>query len=612
MPLDGVTVNCLAGELNACLPESRVDRVFQPDRHDIILQLYKNARSSRLVLSADPAAPRVHLTSETRGNPTEAPMFCMLLRKYLIGARILDVAAPDFERMIRIRFDVVNEMGDHVVKSLLIEMMGKHSNIIFLNQDDRIHDAILHIDASVNRIREILPARPYVSPPGQNKLTPKAALDLLRGHGILFGPAARLLSLDKALLETLQGFSPLLCQEIITLADLEPAQKLSGLDHASSARLSQVLESFLSEIDAGCYTPTLFYDRGEATPPVDFHALKLHAYAVQKPAGSLLQAMDCFYLEKTRQNAFAQKRQNLSRIVNGQLDHARKKMAIHTSDMREGEAFEQHKRMGDLILSNLQEIRSETGTASVTDFFSPDQPQVRIPLQINLSASQNAQRYYKLYGKAKAKYAYASRLIAEDMRDITYLESLVQALSAASETDDLLAVRQEIDQTGFIGGKQAGLRKSADEKKPKSVKGQARPSPLLPRRYASTDGFTILAGRNNLQNDQLTLKMAQKSDIWLHVQHIPGTHVIIQANRQAVPERTIREAAEIAAWFSRASLALPSGQPGSDGPKTAVDYCPVSHVRKPAGARPGMVIYEHYQTVIVTPKEPKAPEQSYP
>jgi predicted ribosome quality control (RQC) complex YloA/Tae2 family protein len=623
MPLDGVCVKCLADELSIQLANARVDRISQPDRLDIILLLHREKGNFRLLLSANPAAPRIHLTMESRENPNEAPMFCMLLRKHLIGARLVDAVSPDFERMIRLRFDAVNELGDHVEKSLMIEMMGKHSNIILLNREDKIHDAIVHVDASISRVREILPARPYVQPPGQNKLTPQAALSLLKENSPLFSADSRLLSLDKALLQTLQGFSPQLCQEILLLADCESSLRPMQLDDSQMARLRFALARLLETVVQGRFSPTLFFSRESETLPLDFHALCLHGYPVAKSAASLSQAMDCFYLEKIRQNTLLQKKQHLARLIGRQLDHVRKKKAIHELAAKEGSAYAQHRLMGDLILSNLHTALPEQSFLSAIDYNQPDLPAVIIPLQTNLTASQNAQRYYKLYSKAKAKYGYGQRLAAEDTKDIAYLESVQCALEAAFEQDDLFAIRQEIQAAGFGDDSRSSgpgpdqdrylpKRRSNGKQSRKLQKGPARSSSLTFRRYASSDGMTILAGRNNLQNDQLTLKTAQKGDIWLHVQKMPGTHVIVQANHLPVPERTLLEAAAIAAWFSRASLALPADSSGSSGLKVAVDYCPASHVRKPAGARPGMVIYENYQTVLVTPQAPRVPEESSP
>lgn len=654
MPLDGITAKCLAAELNIQLADARLDRIYQPDRHDILLQLRSGNDNKRLILSVNPSAPRLHLTSESRENPSEPPMFCMLLRKHLAGARLIDITTPGFERIFQFRFLTVNELGDRLEKTLVVEIMGRHSNIILLNHENRIHDAILHIDESISRVREIMPARLYVLPPDQKKLPPDTARELLDSGQSVWGPATQLLNLEKALLDTLQGFSPQLCHEAVFLANLDPRLKLAQLDPEQNSRFNLALSRLLDTIISGQFSPSIFFEHPAQTIPIDFHALNLHDYAYQRPAESISQAMDLFYLERNRQNTFKQKRQALEKIVNNQLDHYRKKLEIHEADQAEGRHFEQHRRFGELILANMH--LAETGQASlaVIDYYQDGQPEIQIPLQGNLTASQNAQRYFKLYAKAHARFDSGSRLAIIDRQDIAYLETLQNALSAATEPDDLLAVRQEIATSGFLNEMQfiragfdqiPGIQDSLDknssfftrnQKKPEpqlpgkpgkksrrylkaaqersqhqrkaagkgSGKGKANPAPLPPRSYLSSDGFTILVGRNNLQNDQLTLKTAQKDDLWLHVQKIPGTHVIIRSNSQPVPDRTLLEAAQIAAWFSRAAMALPENKSGSNL-KVAVDYCPVSHVRKPAGARPGMVVYDRYQTMLVSPADPQ-------
>lgn len=661
MPLDGVTAKCLAGELNDRLADARVDRIVQPDRYDVILQLRRDSANYRLIFSANPSAPRVHLTTENRDNPSVPPMFCMLLRKHLLGARLLSLSTPGYERIFELVFDTINEIGDHQEKRLVVEIMGRHSNIILLNRDGRIHDAILHVDASISRVREIMPARLYTLPPDQAKRSPADVADLLQPGGAedssglsrLLGPVSSALPLGKALLESLQGFSPQLCQEVLTRADLDSRLKPADLSTPQLMRLSQSLRQLCDTILAGHFSPSLFFNGLADNLPVDFHALPLQGFAVCRPAGDVSAAMDAYYLERNRNNSFLQKKQSLAKIVSNQLDHARKKLATHEADREEGAAYAEYRRRGDLILANLQAIEPEQASIQVIDYGRPEQPTVQVPLQENLTASQNAQRYFKRYTKAKVKFETASRMAAEDQREIVYLESLVNALDAASDPIDLQALRQEIlaerepgsqasdvqaqERSDVIHPGKAGSRKREIMKSAaaraknrsagssKNTKGSrngtakkpAGPAPLPPRRYTSSDGLTILVGRNNLQNDQLTLKTAQKNDLWLHVQRIPGTHVIVQANQQPVPDATLQEAAGIAAWFSRAAISLPEGRKapeanrkiaassiGGAGLKVAVDYCPASHVRKPSGARPGMVIYEHYQTIIVSPLDP--------
>ena len=636
MPLDGITANCLAAELNTALSGARLDRIFQPDRHDIILQFRQGGENLRLILSANPSSPRLHLTTEIRENPSEPPMFCMLLRKHLSGSRLVAVSTPGYERIFQFRFATVNELGDQLEKTLVAEIMGRHSNIILLNQNNRIHDAILHIDHAISRVREVMPARIYQLPPAQDKRSPQDILSLIAQGKPWLPEFVSLLSLEKALLATLQGFSPQLCLDLLDTAGLDSRLKPVQMTDEQSAALLAAVSDRMKQILSMDFKPSTFYDSPEAVIPIDFHALQLRNHPWQKSVGSVSRAMDLFYLERSRQNTILQKKQALGKAISNQLDHALKKLEIHDADVKESEKGVQYRLYGDLILANMHLETPDMIELPAVNYYDDAQPVVLIPLQPGLSLARNAQRYFKLYAKARARQENGERLAAEDRQDIAWLESLQNALAMANHPDDLAAIREEIMSSGIaesrsdkkqkspIGtpsgqqaypgrpGSKSRLRKATQsaQKKPKSNKSKQN-VPLAPRSYTSSDGLTILVGRNNLQNDHLTLKTAQKDDIWLHVQKMPGTHVIVRANRQPVPEQTVLEAAEIAAWFSKAAASLPQYRDGLVGhgalQKVAVDYCPAGNVRKPAGARPGMVIYDHYQTLLVTPKEPQDP-----
>lgn len=622
MPLDGVTAKCLAGELSATLSEARVDKIHQPDRHDIFLHLRKNNETFRLLLSANPSAPRLHITLENRDNPAQPPMFCMLLRKYLGGARLLEITTPDYERIFTLRFLTINEVGDRLEKRLIVEIMGRHSNIILVNEENRIHDAILHIDESISRVREVMPARPYSLPPAQNKLTPQQVLDRITEGQSWIAPVAGLKHLDKAVLASIQGFSPQLSRDLVFRTGFDERLQPQQLSPEQMQRLNIVTRLLLEQIISARFAPTTFYERKDAAIPLDFHALPLLDYAYSRQEESVSAAMDRYYLERVRQNIFKQKKQSLQKKVTTLLDHARRKLEIHEKDCAEGEKQEIYRHYGEMILANLHLLQENKETLSAVDYSDPEQKTIDIPLQTNLTGPQNAQRYFRLYNKAKSRLESGRQLAAEDKADIAYLETLRQALATAEDLDDLQAIKEELAGSGFFnrgkknrnldhqvqgpdisGGQKPGKKKKRPAGKRRKKEKKQAEKPLPPRSYTSSDGLTILVGRNNYQNDQLTLKTAQKEDIWLHTQKIAGTHVIIRSNKQQVPEQTLLEAAQIAAWFSRATSAL-GGQEVSTGHKVPVDYCPVSHVRKPKGARPGMVIYDHYQTLLVTPQAP--------
>lgn len=639
MPLDGVSARYLAKELNLALTDARVDRIYQPERHDILLIMRCGNQNRRLLLSANPAAPRMHLTDEDRENPGSPPMFCMLLRKHLLGARLIDLTSPGFERLFILRFHTVSELGDPIEKRLIIEIMGRHSNIILLNEDDRIHDAILHVDESISRVREIMPARTYQLPPQQDKRDPLGLRDDLRQNRPWLSPALNNKQLAGALLASIQGFSPQLCQEAVCRSGLDERLHVGQLDQAGQQQLNQALLSLLEGIARDHYAPTTFHDQPDSPIPIDFHALPLQIYAIRRPAASLSQAMDLFYSERSRQNTLKQKKQLLAREVHNQLDHVIRKLRIHEEDCQAGAACDQHRLQGELILANLANWQEGSGLIEAVDYYDPNQPVVKIPIDPGLTAAQMAQRCFRRYGRARARGEAGQRLAAEDRAEIEWLESLLHELEQAADLVDLADVKQEMEQGGLTGGRRqrknqetreiakdqnpgkAGSRSrrhrnnlsGKNQQKRKQSAGKTRQEQALPpRRYTSSDGLTILVGRNNLQNDSLTLRTAAKDDLWLHVQKMPGSHVIVRAERKPVPDQTIAEAAAIAAWYSRATSAdrqTDAFQAGSAGAqsmqKVAVDYCPVSHVRKPSGAKPGMVIYDRYQTILVSPGLPE-------
>lgn len=643
MPLDGISAKCLAIELNTQLKDARIDRIYQPDRTDILLLLRAGRENLRLVLSANPAAPRIHLTNEARENPSEPPMFCMLLRKHLLGARVLSVETPGYERIFVLRLATQNELGDTLEKKLVVEIMGRHSNIILLNQDNRIHDAILHIDQSISRLREIMPARTYVEPHNQTKPAPDQVLQTIRDGIPFIAPEASSKTVDKALLESVQGFSPQLCQAVVQLAGLDPRTRYNQLTPSEQATLTLQLQHLLETILGHQFNPSTFYLDAKDTIPFDFHALALPNLAHPRPETSLSAAMDRFYLERNRQNRLAQQKQSLQKRVETELDHAARKLQLHQIELTEGEKRDFYRICGELLAAQQYLIQDGLAFVDVQNYYDPDLAPIRIDLLPALSPSQNVQRYFKLYQKARGKFETNTRLVQEDLADLEWLGSLKSAVQKASDESDIQAIREEIAATGlssaerrqksqdpdgassqdrktknpssqlrdFAPGKPGSkARRHAKGKQSSGSKGKAKaavknPPPLPPRSYLSSDGFLIQAGRNNLQNDRLTLRTAQKDDLWFHAQKIPGTHVIIRCGKRPVPERTLEEAAQIAAWFSQAAASLQQGStPASEAHKIAVDYCPVSQVKKIAGAKPGLVQYDRYQTLLVRPRDP--------
>ena len=595
MPLDGITAKCLAAELDAALSGARIDKVYQPDRYDIVLMLRKESTNFRLLLSANPSAPRIHFVNSSAENPAVAPAFCMLLRKHLSGGRVIDVTTPSWERVFVLRIQTVDELGDHVERSLVAELMGKQSNLVLLGANERILDCLLHVDHSISRVREVMPGRFYEPVPSQGKPDAASVLATLSEGGDPFLQASPTLSLEKVILSSIQGFSPPLCRDVCLRAGLESSARFESLNIEAISSLRATVRTTLERILSGRTEPSVFFRYEEDPVPYDFHCLPLCDSGIVRPVRTVAEGMELHFAGRALRNVFEQSRGELLKTVENRLEKTVKKLAIHEADRAACADRDRWKRFGDLILASVTEIPEGSSTASLRDFYQEDAPRVDVPLDATLSPSRNAQRFFKKYTKERLKEEASLRLAVEDRLEIAYLETLRQGVLHAVDLIDLQALRLEIAQLD---------PKESSAKPAPRGKVRKEPKALPPRHFVSADGFDILVGRSNLQNDQLTLKKASSNDLWFHVQKAPGTHVIVRREGRDVPDATLLEAASIAAWFSRATVADRRGE-ASEGAKTAVDFCPVRNVRKPPGAKPGMVVYDTYRTLFVTPRAPK-------
>ena len=621
MPLDGITAKRLAAELDEALSGARLDRVAQPGRYDVVLQFRKESSTLRLLLSANPSAPRIHLLDGAPENPPEPPAFCMFLRKHLSGGRVVDVSTPDYERVFVLRIQTLDEIGDRVEKRLVAELMGKQSNLVLLGPTGRILDALLHVDASVSRVREVMPGRMYPPVPPQGKPPPEAVLAAMDRREDPFAAASASQSAEKAVLAAVQGFSPPLCRDVCRHAGLDPAATFSGLGESERSALAAALHATLERIVARRFEPTVFYRAEGDDVPYDFHALPLRDSGIARTAASVGAAMALLYGGRALRQAFDQSRGDLLRIVETRLDKAVKRLAAHESDVAACAGRERWRRYGDLILASLAAVPSG-GAPSVLlpDVFEEGAPAVEVPLDPTLSPTRNAQRLFRRYAKERAKEEAGLRFAEEDRKEIEYLSALAQAVRSADDRIDLEALREEVarldarmsgDGAAPKGGDAAGRSdggpgrpgRASRFRPPARKKAPKEPKALPPRRYVSADGFEIRVGRSNLQNDELTLRKSAADDLWFHVRQAPGTHVVVRAAGREIPDATKLEAATLAAWFSRAAAAERRAD-GTEGAKTAVDWCPVRNVKKPPGAKPGMVTYENYRTMLVTPRPP--------
>lgn len=638
MTLDGITCQLLADELNKELEGKRVDKIYMPDRHTVILHIRSTGGYKKLLISIDPGAPRICFADNTLENPSMPPSFCMLLRKYLAGSRIESVTDPGYERIIEITVSKYDELKDRKTYTLTAELMGRFSNLILINGSGRILDSAIHVDFSVSRVREVMPARVYEYPPAQDKLTPEIALKTAC-EGIL--PITENESsrpIAKALVGSILGLSPVLASCIADRADIDDRKTLSMLSVDEKARLIAAVKDFLTTVTERSYTPYVFFD--ENGEPEDASIAELKGFAKTMPVSSISEAIDIFYKARDSRLILDKGRDRLSQIIGSALARVIKKREIHEQDLEEGKKAESLKHSGDLILTYKYMIRQGDSSVTLTDYTDESQKEITIPLDPTLDASANAQDYYKRFHKAKRKMELAENYLKEDEMAAQYLRSLNAAVNAASSPEDLAAINDEIraeisgdsgfrkaspsaknntgkgDPNKMVGVAKSGkassraLREAAKRANAgKGGKDKSKERALPCRRYMTSDGYEILAGRNNIQNDQLTFHTASRRDWWFHVKGLPGTHVILRTrpNEEMPSDNAVLEAASLAAFFSKAiileeHMTSEDSRPGQL--KAEVDYCPVSHVKKIPGAKPGMVIYEGYYSVLVEAKEP--------
>lgn len=580
MPLDALCLGLVARELNDALAGCRVEKVYQPDRDEIVLQTRGKGGARRLLISTSANAPRIHFIDAARENPAAPPMFCMLLRKHIQGAKIAEIQQPAVERMLEITLDTTDEMGVERRKTLVCELMGRFSNVILRSEDGHILDALRRIDGGLSEKRAILPGLFYRMPPPQNKHNPFT----LSGAGLAAalsdaGPGQ---TLDRFLLDRLLGFSPLLCRELSFRATGDAAKPVGQMSPTDCARLGQVYDDFRTFLEEGRGRPFLLTKKEDGAV-FDFSFLPITQYEglmnlTQTESFSALLAT--FFEKKGKVERMARRSQELRRIVTTARDRLARRLAAQQKELDAARDRDHYKRMGDLITANLYQLEKGMHKARVLDYYSDGCPEIEITLDTRLTPQQNAQRYFKQYSKAKTAEQVLTQQLERGHTDLEYLESVLEAISEAESERDLAQLREELLQTGVLSARQTRNKR-------------AKPAAAKPFHYRTSDGFDVFAGKNNLQNDLLTLKTAFKSDIWFHTQKIHGSHVILVTDGREPTNNAMTEAAMIAAYHSKARTSS----------LVPVDYTPVRQVKKPVGAKPGMVIYHVYQTAYVTPDE---------
>ena len=576
MPLDALCLSGVVHELQNALSGAKIDKIYQPGRDEVVLALRAPAGNVKLLLSANPSHPRAHLTQISRENPDKPPMFCMLLRKHLSGARLLELVQPPMERVVDLRLEALDELGDRVERRLVLEAMGRHSNLILLDGEGRIMDCLRRVDSDMSARRQVLPGLFYRLPPAQEKLDP-SSLDRAALESAL-AAAPEESQADKWLLDTFGGLSPLICRELAFRAGGATDARLHQMGEGGRSRLLDELEGLLRSVQENSFTPVMLEKEGH---PSDFTFQPISQYGpavscVPFPSFSAL--LDRFYEQRENQERVRQRGQDLIRSVTNARDRAARKIGLQEQELAATRDRERLRQFGDIITSNLHAMEKGMSRLTAADFYDPECPQIHIPLDPLLTPQQNAAKYYKEYNKAKTAESILTLQLEKGRRDLEYLNSVLEAIALAEGERDLQEIRQELTDTGYL-------------RRPSKARDRGKRVASKPMEFRSSSGLRISVGKNNTQNDLLTTKQAFKSDLWFHTQKIHGSHVILWTEGGQPDLTSIQEAAQLAAWFSQ----------GRESGKVAVDYTPVKYVKKPGGARPGMVVYTTYETAYVAP-----------
>jgi predicted ribosome quality control (RQC) complex YloA/Tae2 family protein len=586
MALDGLVLHALTSELQSCIG-GRINKIHQPTEHDIVMQLRAQGSNKKLLLSANPTYPRAHFTDQQFINPQEAPMFCMLLRKHCEGGIIESVEQVELERIIRISLKQRDELGDISTKCLIVELMGRHSNIILIDPASGIIiDGIHHVTPAISSYRVIMPGFSYTEPPEQHKTNPLSTDEAVfhklwtesRKHNFKRDKSTENppLSLQKWLIGTFSGLSPLACKEIVFRCGYETDQPAENADE------NRVLSAFFSLLDPirkQQYEPVIAEDSQSGKLVFAVYQIR-HLKGETKKFGSISGCLETYYGDKAERDTVKQRTADLIKFLQNEKQKNKKKLDKLAATLEEAKEADQFRIQGELLTAALHQIQKGEAEAEVINYYDEKQRPVKIKLDPQLTPSENAQRYFKKYTKAKNSSSVVTKQMEQAKDEINYLETLLQQLESAS-LRDIEEIREELTEQGYLRGRRMKEKK---KKKP------GHPSVAC---YTSSDGIPIYVGKNNKQNEYVTNRLAKASDIWLHTKDIPGSHVVIRSSE--VPQTTLYEAAELAAYFSQAKHSS----------QVPVDYTLIKHVRKPNGAKPGFVIYERQKTLFVTPDEDK-------
>ena len=579
MALDGLVIHSIVDELHKKLLGGKIDKVYQPENDEIVLHIRNNKENFKLVLSCSASNPRVYLASEyKKENPINAPMFCMLFRKYIQGGNIVNVSQVDFERIIKISVESFDELKEKTTKDIIIEIMGRHSNIILTHSsDNKIIDSAKRIPPSVSRVRQILPGQTYVLPPKQDKLNPlneitlNAFIDTLTDfNGSIF----------KAIYSKFLGISPVVAKEICFRANIDENLLTSEVSVDDMSKIYNEFSNLFKSIKDNNYNPCMVIDEN-IDKVLDFSCINLSLFNNLSFINddSMSKILENYYTTKDIKDRIHQRSSDLRKSISIKLDRLYNKLNKQEKELIESENAEIYKVKGELITSYIYMIEKGMESVEVANFYDPEYKNIAISLNKNFTPSENAQKYFKKYNKMKTAKKEITSQIEISKEEIDYLENIMLSIENCENLAELMDIREELSKVGYLRSKNNNKKETKLTTKP--------------HEFISSDGFKILVGKNNKQNDHLTLKVASNDDIWLHTKNIPGSHVIIKTEGKEVSDETIFEGAMLAAFFSKSRMSS----------QVPVDYTKKKNIKKPNGAKPGMVIYETNSTIYVTPTE---------
>lgn len=570
MAFDGITIANIVTELNQTITGGKINKIAQPENDELIITIKNQRKQYRLFLSASASLPLIYLTETNKPSPLTAPNFCMLLRKHIGSGKIIAIEQPGMERIIRFTIEHLNELGDLCTKYLIVEIMGKHSNIIFCNEEDQIIDSIKHVSAHMSSVREVLPGRPYFIPETQSKLDPFVLTEEIFQEKIFPRPV----NVAKAIYTSITGISPLMAEEVCYRAGIDGGIPTDGLEDAERVHLAHTFLRMVDDIRDGHFEPNIIYKGKE---PVEFACFPLSQYqdyrAVSYP--SIFPVLETYYAEKNIVTKMRQKTVDLRKIVQNALERNVKKYQLQQKQLKDTEKKEKYRVWGELLNTYGYEVEPGAKSMEALNYYTNEM--IQIPLDETMTPQENAKKYFDKYSKLKRTKEALDTLLQETGDEIKHLESIAASLDIASSEEDLVQIKEEMMEYGYVKRKNTGGKK---------VKVTSRPY-----HYISSDGYDIYVGKNNFQNDELSFKFASGNDWWFHAKGQPGSHVIVKSKNEELPDRTFEEAGKLAAYYSK----------GRQAPKVEIDYTQKKNLRKPTGGKPGFVVYYTNYSLLIEP-----------